>query len=163
MRKYLLIFILAGCFGNSYSQKVLVSWGQNTIENYTKDMYDAAQKLSPAELLTKNLEANSWSGVFLVLNASINNYAKEATYLKALAGQLTNRTETKLTGTSRLIIWERISSGDILFEGKGLVIENDLFRVAGRANQLLQSLAKKNFGTVTMQTSDQELAELQKK
>jgi hypothetical protein len=49
---------------------------------------------------------------------------------------------------SRLIIWERISRGEILFEGQGVQIEDDLFQVAGRANWILRNLYAKNFGHV---------------
>ncbi len=108
-------------------------------------MYDAAQKLSSTELLEKNLNDEYWSEVFLTLNASINHHSENIDYLKSLTDQLTNRTETKLKGTSRLIIRDRISNGDITFEGKGLIFENDLFILAGRANQLLQNLTGKNF------------------
>ena len=45
-----------------------------------------------------------------------------------------NGKETKLAGTKRLIVWERITSGEILFEGMGREIDDDVFRVAGRAN-----------------------------
>jgi hypothetical protein len=101
--------------------------------------------------------------VFLTLNASINNYSKDSTYLKALAEQVANNTETKLEGTSRLIIWDRIISGDITFEGKGLVFDNDLFKVGGRANQILQNLTKKNFGFVTINSTSKELEEMKSK
>lgn len=147
----------------SFSQRALVSWSQQHIENYTKEMYDEAQKLSSPELLVKNLKDKGWSSVFLTLNASVNNYSKDTGYLRGLADQLTNKTETKLEGTSRLIIWDRIVSGDIIFEGKGLVIDNDLFTVAGRANQILQNLTSKNFGFVTTGSTQQELAGLKDK
>src|SRR5690606_18119479 len=57
----------------------------------------------------------------------------------------------------------RISNGDITFEGKGLVIDNDLFTVAGRANQILQNLTSKNFGYVTISSSEKELETLKNK
>ncbi len=126
-------------------------------------MYDEAQKLTTSELLTKNLNDKSWSAVFLTLNASINNYSKDSIYLKELANQVANDKEIKLEGTSRLIIWDRIISGDILFEGKGLVFDNDLFKVGGRANQILQSLTNKNFGFVSIHSTAKELEELKSK
>lgn len=126
-------------------------------------MYDEAQKLTTSQLLTKNLNDKVWSSVFLTLNASLNNYSKDSTYLKALAEQVANNTETKLEGTSRLIIWDRIITGDITFEGKGLVVDNDLFKVGGRANQILQNLTKKNFGFVTINSTSKELEELESK
>jgi hypothetical protein len=126
-------------------------------------MYDQAQKLTASDLLTKNLNDKSWNAVFLTLNASINNYSKDSAFLKELANQLTNNNETKLEGTSRLIIWDRIINGDIIFEGKGLVIDNDLFKVGGRANQILQNLTNKNFGFVTIQSTKEELEEIKGK
>jgi hypothetical protein len=154
----LTLFIL--CSISVFSQKVLISWSQQNIENYTKEMYDEAQKLTSSALLSKNLNDKLWSEVFLTLNASINNYQKDTGYLKQLAYQVASNKETKLAGTSRLIIWDRIISGDIIFEGKGLVIDNDLFKVGGRANQILQSLADTNFGVVTIHSTDKELEQL---
>ena len=126
-------------------------------------MYDEAQKLTSSELLSKNLNDSYWSEVFLTLNASINRHSKDTLYLKELASQITNKKETALKGTSRLIIWDRIISGDIIFEGKGLVIDNDLFSVAGRANQILQNLTTKSFGYVALNSTDKELEELKNK
>ncbi len=163
MHKCFFIILLTFCFKNSFSQKLLTSWSQQNIENYTKEMYDAAQRLSTSELLAKNLNDKSWSDIFLTLNSSVNNYSKDTAYFKALAEQITDNKKTKLEGTSRLIIWDRIISGDIIFEGKGLVIDNDLFQVGGRANQLLQSLTKKNFGYVNMHSTSKDLEELKSK
>ncbi len=146
-----------------FSQKMLMSWSQQNIENYTKEMYDEAQMLSTNQLLSKNLKDQYWSEIFLTLNASVNHHSQDKDYLKALANQLTDKTETKLKGTSRLIIWDRISNHDILFEGKGLIFENDLFTVAGRANQILQSLTQKNFGYVHMNSGTKDLESLQVK
>lgn len=160
--KYLSVLLLIS-FNLCFSQRLLTSWSQQNIENYTKEMYDEAQKLSSSQLLEKNLSDQYWSEVFLTLNASVNNYTKDIDYQKSLAQQITNTSETKLKGTSRLIVWNRISNGDILFEGKGLVFENDIFLVAGRANQILQSLTRKNFGFVTTNSSKKELEGLKNK
>lgn len=163
MNKFIILALAIFIYQNSFAQKLLTSWSQQNIENYTKEMYDAAQKLTSSELLSKNLNDESWSAVFLTLNASINNYSKDTSYLNELAIQITNNKETKLKGTSRLIIWDRIISGDIIFEGKGLVIENDLFKVGGRANQILQNLTNRNFGNVSINSTDEELEILKNK
>ena len=163
MSKSFFLILMTLCSYTSFSQRLLTSWSQQNIENYTKEMYDDAQKLSTTELLNKNSNDKSWGAVFLTLNASVNNYSKDTIYLKALANQVTNNVETKLEGTSRLIIWDRIINGDIIFEGKGLVIDNDLFKVGGRANQILQNLTKKNFGEVAIQTTNEELEVLKNK
>jgi hypothetical protein len=163
MKKTILLVLVTFICFSSFSQKLLVSWSQQNIENYTKEMYDKAQKLTTSELLSKNLVDSGWSSVFLTQNASINNYSADSNYWKGLANQITNSNETKLEGTSRLIIWDRIISGDIIFEGKGLLYENDLFKVGGRANQILQNLTNKNFGFVTINSTEKELEELKNK
>lgn len=163
MRKFFALFFVILLTRDCFSQRILTAWSQQNIENYTREMYDAAQKLTPAELLEKNRNDTYWSEVFLTLNASVNNYKSDQAYQKELARQLTDTKETKLLGTSRLIIWERIITGEILFEGKGLVMDNDLFKVAGRSNQLLQNLTNKNFGNVGLHTSPAELETLKNK
>lgn len=157
------LFVVLFCFQFSFSQKLLLSWSQQNIENYTEEMYNEAQKLSPEQLLEKNKNASYWSEVFLTMNASVNNYKEDKEYLKSLANQITDTKETKLRGTSRLIIWDRVVNGDIIFDGKGLVVENDLFLINGRANQILQSVTRKNFGFVTMYSTKQELEFLKSK
>lgn len=161
MKKLTLLLILITFSQNSFSQKLLASWSQQNIENYTKEMYDDAQKLTSSELLSKNINDDSWSSIFLTLNASVNNYKEDKVYLTELVKQITNVKETQLEGTSRLIIWNRIISGDIIFEGKGLIMSNDLYKVGGRANQILQSITNKNFGYVNINTSNTELKNLQ--
>ena len=160
--KKLTILLFLITFGQElFSQKLLTSWSQQNIENYTKEMYDDAQKLTTSELLSKNMNDDSWSSIFLTLNASVNNYKENKDYLIKLVKQITNVEETKLEGTSRLIIWDRIISGDIIFEGKGLVMPNDLYKIGGRANQLLQNLTNKNFGYVNINSTKEELKKLQ--
>lgn len=163
MNKVLPLILLLVICQPSFSQRILMSWSQQNIENYTREMYDAAQKLTSTELLSKNLNVDSWSEVFVTLNASKNHHAKDPVYLQGLANQIINREEIRLKGTSRLIIWDRIISGDIIFEGKGLVIDNDLFTIAGRANQILQTLTDKNFGYITIKTTEKELEALKTK
>ncbi|WP_238592927.1 hypothetical protein [Chryseobacterium kwangjuense] len=161
--KKLLVLLFIFSYFISFAQKVLISWGQQTIEGLTEEKFNAAQKLSAEQLLSKNITDASWCEIFLTLNSSINNQSKNSEYLKALTGQITNKAITSIEGTSKLIIWERITSGEILFEGKGLVVENDLFSVAGRANQLLQNMTKKNFGYVTSSSTDDDLKIIQNK
>jgi hypothetical protein len=163
MKRILLLMILTFCSCQLFSQTLLVSWSQQNIENYTKEMYDDAQKLTSSQLLVKNINDKSWSNVFLTLNASVNNYSKDTSYLKELALQIPNNKQTILEGTSRLIIWDRIVSGDIVFEGKGLVIDNDLYSVGGRANQILQTLTKKNFGFVNIHSGEKDLKAIKEK
>jgi len=163
MRKIVIIVVLVCCFSETYSQKMLMSWGQKDIEGWTKEKWELSQTLTVNQLLDRNLSAESWSDFFAILNASINNYTTNQEYLNNLVEQITDTIETRLKGTRRLIIWERIISGDIIFEGKGLIIENDIFKVGGRANEILQKLTKKNFGYVSINSTEKDLFELKNK
>jgi len=163
MKKTLTLILLIICLSEAHSQKMLMSWGQKDIEGWTKEKYDESQKLTFEQLLESNLTAKTWSDIFAIINASVNNYSSNQQYYNSLVEQITNSTETKLQGTSRLIIWERIISGDIIFEGKGVVIENDIYKVGGRANQILQTLTKKNFGYILKNSTEADLDELKNK
>ncbi|RAK69884.1 hypothetical protein DLM85_03235 [Hymenobacter edaphi] len=59
MKKTLLLILALSSCCKAYSQKILTSWSQQNIENYTKEMYDQAQRLTAAELLQKNLNDKS--------------------------------------------------------------------------------------------------------
>lgn len=92
-----------------------------------------------------------------------NQHKGEKKFLASLAAQLIDPSERALKSTSRLIVWERIVTGEILFEGKGFQVEDDVFTVAGRANWMLRSLAEKNFGYVKPRPSPDLLHDLQGK
>ena len=89
-----------------------------------------------------------------------NQHKDDKALLAGLVYQLVDPTERPLKDTDRLIIWERIISGEILFEGKGFQIEDDIFMVAGRANWILRSVTKKDFGYVKPKASAESLRSL---
>lgn len=60
MKKVLTLISLVVVSSSMFSQKLLMSWSQHNIENYTKEMYDEAQKLSTTQLLNKNLKDQYW-------------------------------------------------------------------------------------------------------
>lgn len=62
-----------------------------------------------------------------------------------------------------MVIRSRITSGDIVFEGKGLQIDDDLFHVAGWANWLLRRVSNKNFGYISFNATPQDRQLLQQK
>jgi len=57
--------------------------------------------------------------------------------MNQISRQLTNNTKADLKATKRLIIWERITSGEIQFEGKGYQVSDDLFTGTPQFNQAL--------------------------
>src|SRR5690554_607329 len=157
------IIILMLIISNSaISQSRLMAWGMDDVEGLTEQVFNNARKINAEQWLIENKNAETWKDVFL----AINNVAEHKTNKELLLGfaeQITDTTTTKLKGTSRLIIWDRILTKDIIFEGKGIVVENDLFTVAGRANQILQSALGKNFGYVTIDTDYKALQKLREK
>lgn len=138
---------------------ILVSWSSNTVVGVTEQAFNEAKQASVEQILRKNLTATSWADAYLLMVGAMMHQRDQA-LLTGLTEQLTSTGKAGLTGTSRLIIWERITSGEILFEGKGYQVDDDLFGIAGRANWMLRTLTKKNFGLVHPETTPTELAAL---
>jgi hypothetical protein len=153
----IIIVIYFGWLPKCSAEGVLIAWGGGRdVVGVTKEAFEDAKKLPPDEVAKRNLAVKSWGDAYLLLVAASQHKA-EKTLQESLVGQLTDQTNCNLKSTSRLIIWERISSGEILFEGKGLCVADDLFTVAGRANWLLRNLTAKNFGYVRPKSSKEYL------
>lgn len=141
---------------------ILLSWSPNNIKFLTQERFLAASKMSSQEIIQNNLTAKTWCDAYLLLIVS-TQHKDDSLFLKSLIQQITNHQETKLEGTSRLIIWERIISGEILFEGKGYQVDDDLFSVAGRANWILKNITKHCFGVVMNNSTPGDLEILKAK
>ena len=147
---------------NAFADGILVSWSASNIMNMTETRFNEAKKWKTDDVLKKNLSVVEWGDVYLLLVAAME-HKSDKKFINALIKQLADKTTIKLQATSRLIIWERITSGDILFEGKGMQIDDDLFSVAGRANFLLRNMTGNNFGLVSMKSTAEDLTALQTK
>jgi hypothetical protein len=145
MKKLLItaLFVIAGTI--SYADGILISWGGKDLEGMTAERFEAAKLWTADEVITKLIAADNWPETYLLLVGAKRN---RELLLEKLIALLNNESAVKLKLTSRLVIWERIISGDILFEGKGLQVNDDLFTVSGRANWLLRNLTGRNFGYI---------------
>ena len=141
---------------------VLMSWSPRNLDGMTQQRWEAAKKQSPKDVLKATRSVRSWPDAYLCLIGAMQ-HKDDKSLLTGLVEQLTNAEELHLKDTGRLIIWERIASGDITFEGEGLQIEDDLFSTAGRANWILRSTTKKNFGYIRPSPSEDSLRSLQEK
>ena len=158
----LLALPLCLLFQSVKADGVLLSWSARDVPGITEQSFNAAKLLKVEEIIRKNLEVSSWPDAFLLM-VGANSQKEDKSLLKGLISQLANKSKSELKDTSRLIVWERITSGEIRFEGKGYQVSDDLFTVAGRANWMLRNLTKKNFGYIKPVTSGAELATLQQK
>lgn len=138
----------------------LMYWGAKDLEGMTEERFELAKKWTVADILQNNIAAETWPETYLV---AVGASKKKDSVVRLFIDQLVNGTQTQLRLTSRLIIWERILSGDILFEGKGFQTDDDLFSVAGRANWVLRNITKKNFGYVKPNATAADLLLLQNK
>ncbi|MBX3257456.1 MAG: hypothetical protein KF862_25245 [Chitinophagaceae bacterium] len=80
-----------------------------------------------------------------------------------LIKRLTNKKEVGLANSADLIIWERVQAKQMQFYGHGGISNDDLFTIAGRANRLLTKITGEDFGRVSMYSTQEQLATLQKK
>jgi hypothetical protein len=139
---------------------ILVSWGPQDLQGVSKEAYEAAKKASATKILEEIRTLRTWPEAYLAgLGAS--RHRDDTAFLLSVARLLTDSTETPLSATSRLIIWPRITSGDIVFEGQGMQVSDDLFCVAGRANWILRNVTGKNFGYVAPHPSAEALEALE--
>lgn len=162
LKAILSVLIFGFLVQNANADGILLSWSGRDVQGVTEQAFNEAKQLKAAQIVEKNLKVNSWADAYLLIVGATAN-KEDKNLLKALSSQLTNQTKVSLKNTSRLIIWERIKSGEILFEGKGFQVDDDLFTVAGRSNWLLRNLTKKNFGFVKVASSADDLTKLQKK
>ncbi len=140
----------------------LLFWGPKDIEGMTEKKWNAAKTQTVDQVLALNLHAKTWGDVYSVVLGG-RSHLNDIALRDGLVAQLTDPTVIKLSGTRRLIIWERIAKGDILFEGIGMQIDDDLFSVAGRANWALHQIYKKKYGTVRPGATAKSLQLLQEK
>src|SRR5262245_10368153 len=147
---------------SGYADGILLAWSSRDVSGVTEQSFNAAKQLNAEQIQKKNLEVTTWADAFLLMVAA-NQHKDDKTLLKRLVSQVIDKTKVDLKFTNRLIIWERITTGEIQFEGKGYQVSDDLFTVAGRANWMLRNLTKKNFGFVKSNTSESDLNNLQQK
>lgn len=113
---------------------------------------------SAAFLLDKIENGKKYKYVFDAGYLLAFNYAE---MIPKLIELIDNNNEVGLINTADLIIWERIQSGDLKFYGHGGIVQDDLFKVSGRANHLLKEITGENFGIIRMNTKQNELKVIQ--
>ncbi|MBE8727318.1 hypothetical protein [Flavobacterium hungaricum] len=140
---------------------------QASIDNKKNEVYSIYQN---------NVEGIKNYTVEFILDKIDNNkeygYLMEAEYwiafnydkiIPQLINRIVNKKEVGLVNSADLIILERIESGDLQSYGHGFIVNDDFFTIAGRANRLLTVITGENFGSVSMNSSPQDLLMLQKK
>jgi hypothetical protein len=153
----LMLFVL-----DVQAEGILISWSPQDLNGMTEERFDNSKKWTKEGILAKNLTVDNWPETYLLLVASMQ-YKDDKSFLSELVKQISNNNETSLDLTSRLIIWERITKGDILFEGKGMQIDDDLFKISGRANFILRNLTANNYGLISVKNSQIDSDVLQQK
>jgi hypothetical protein len=139
----------------------LGSWNPLDLDGMTKRRWEAASNRTTDELLKLNRELKTWPEACEVVSGA-KEYAGNAEFLAKVVEQLTDSTVTRLESTYRLIQWDRIRSGDLVFPGRGFVVYDDVFTVAGRANWLLRIVTETSFGYVKPDATAEQLAALQR-
>ena len=159
---FFLLLTLSFATPSAIADGILLAWSSKDVTGVTERAFNEARQLSVDEILKRNLKVTSWPDTYLLM-VSANAKKEDQELIKGLVSQLTNHSKAKLKDTGKLIIWERIKTGEILFEGKGFQISDDLFTVAGRANCMLRNMTRKNFGHVKPNSTREELTALQQK
>jgi hypothetical protein len=89
--------------------------------------------------------------------------ARYVQLIPELVKAITDETFVGLTNAGDVTIWARIKTGELKQNPLNYQIDDDIFKVCGRANWILKRLSKNEFGNITMKTTMKELVEIQKK
>ncbi|MFN4197876.1 MAG: hypothetical protein ACK4FS_02495 [Flavobacterium sp.] len=175
--KYMLFFVFFCCLLGCQVRSVLLdkelpdeeylpkSFGQNIIKSKYifykySDSLSTILKDKPQEYVFEIFEnEKKYTSLGAVENWVVFNYKKG---IQELIKRITNTKEVGLEGSYNLVINYRVENGDMLLE-PGEVIDDDLFRVYGRANYLLKEITGEDFGSADLYSSDKELLKLQRK
>ena len=139
---------------------------QEAIEKQTKEYYrlfrnDTTTKNYSTDFILEKIDKDKNYHYIFAAEYWIAFHYQEI--IPALIERVSNKKEIGLENTADLIIWERVTSKDLDFYGHGGVSQDDLFTIAGRANRLLIKITGKNFGHVSMYSTQEELEEIQTK
>ena len=80
-----------------------------------------------------------------------------------LVKAITDETFVGLTNAGDVTIWARVKTGELKQNSLNYQIDDDIFRVCGRANWILKRLSKNEFGNIRIDTPMKDLLEIQKK
>lgn len=139
--------------------EVLMRWGPTDLSGVDAARFDAANKWDVNQLVSVLTTTDSWPQVFLAaLAARHQPDDKREGLTNRLLELFVDTRSIPLKETSRLIIWKRIVSGEIFFESAGLILDDDLFLVAARANWTLRMMTSQDFGHIEVDT-DQKARE----
>ena len=149
----------------AYSDDILGEWNaQKDIKNFSPYQYDNAKNWNSKQIASM-LESNTtWSQLFFISYGARHRYNQgDTTIIKELIRLVQKNKVIPMTETYKLIIWERIANGDMVFEGRGIIIDDDLFNVAGKANWILRYIYGVRFGLVKINSTQFALDEMARK
>jgi len=148
-----------------YADDILGEWNvQKDIKNFSPYQYENAKNWTSKQIASM-LESNTtWSQLFFISYGARHRYNQgDTTMIKELIKLVQKNKVIPMTETYKLIIWERIRNGDMVFEGRGVIVDDDLFNVAGKANWILRYIYGVRFGLVQINSTQFALDELARK
>ncbi len=89
--------------------------------------------------------------------------ARYVQLIPELIKAITDETFVGLTNAGDVTIWARVKTGELKQNSLNYQIDDDIFRVCGRANWILKRLSKNEFGNIRIDTPMKDLIEIQKK
>jgi hypothetical protein len=75
---------------------------------------------------------------------------------------LTDTTYVGLTNANDITIWCRVKTGQLTAKSANYQIDDDIFRVCGRASWILKRLTKNEFGVIRCDTKIEDIRAIQR-
>lgn len=149
----------------AYADDILGEWNvQKDIKNFSPYQYENAKSWNSKQIANMLENNTTWAQLFFLSYGARHRYNQgDTTIIKELIRLVRKNKVVPMTETYKLIIWERIYNGDMVFEGRGIIVDDDVFNVAGKANWILRYIYGVRFGLVKMNSTQFALDELARK
>ncbi|MCS7077229.1 MAG: hypothetical protein NZ455_11000 [Bacteroidia bacterium] len=147
---------------SAHADDILGEWNvQKDIKNFSPYQYENAKSWTSKQIATMLENNTTWSQLFFLSYGARHRYnSGDTSIIKELIQLVQKNRVIPMTETYKLIIWERIANGDMVFEGRGIIVDDDLFNVAGKANWILRYIYGVRFGLVKINSTQFALDEL---
>lgn len=156
---FFLSVLMLSSFPKVWADDILGEWSvQKDIKGFAPMQYEQAKSWTSTQIAAMVENNTTWAQLYFLCYAARYRYnQQDTTIIREMIRLVKKNKVTPMTETYKLIVWERIANKDMIFEGRGIIVDDDVFNVAGKANWILRSIYGVRFDMVTLKTNDYAL------
>lgn len=116
---------------------------------------------SPQEIRNFILREKDYEKIFRCPFWIAMDSARYCSMIPLLIDLLTDNTFVGLTNANDVTIWCRVKTKELVYNSANYQIDDDIFKVCGRANWILKRLTKNEFGIIRCETEMEDIFPIQ--